>query len=273
MPNGKRRGKKTARRSYKKKTTKVSRVVKRYVKQAIHSQIENKGVAQSVAKTMANISNLANFTSGNILQLTPSVQTNYIYTITQGTGSGNRTGNQVKLRNAVLKFVIYPTPYNVTSNPNPRPLNITMYIVSGKKSVQSNSVADMATICNSNIYKLGSSSSAMVGTLYDTISYINNDVLQLHYQTTFKVSPAEYYTPNATQANYNNNDYKYNQMRRINVTKYLPKNFTFDDANNNSTSKQVFAIFSPVYATGESMASTTFPCAIFASVDITYEDA
>lgn len=255
------------------KGVKPSLAIKRYVKQAIHRQIENKGVAQSVAKTMSNISNIANFTTGNVIQLTPSVQTNYLYTITQGTGAGNRTGNQIKLRNAVLKFVLYPQAYNVTSNPNPKPLNILMYIVSGKKSVLSNSVADMVTICNSNIYKLGSSSSAMLGNLYDAISYINTDVLQVHYQTQFKLSPAQFYTPNATQANYNNNDYKYNIMRRINVTKYLPKTIAFDDANNNSTSKQVFAIFAPVYADGTSMASTIFPCSIFASMDVTYEDA
>ena len=266
-------GKKTAFKGKRRVANKPSLAVKRYVKQAIHRQIENKGVAQSVAKTMSNISNLANFTSGNILQLTPSVQTNYIYTITQGTGSGNRTGNQVKLRNAVLKFVMYPTSYNVVSNPNPKNLNIMMYIVSGKKSVASNSVADIAAICNSTIYKLGSTSSAMLGSLYDAVSYINTDVLQVHHQEVFKLAPSEYYTPNATQANFNNNDYKYNVMRRINITKYLPKSFTFDDANNNATSKQVFAIFAPVNADGTAMASSIFCSAIFASVDITYEDA
>lgn len=273
MANKRKPGKKTAFKSKKRVSNKPSLAVKRYVKQAIHKQIENKGVAQSVAKTMCNISNLANFTSGNILQLTPSVQTNYIYTITQGTGAGNRTGNQVKLRNAVLKFVLYPTSYNVTSNPNPKPLNIMMYIVSGKKSIVSNSVADIATICNSTIYKLGSTSSAMSGNLYDAVSYINTDVLQIHHQEVFKLAPGEYYTPNATQANFNNNDYKYNIVKRLNVTKYLPKVFTFDDANNNATSKQVFAIFAPVYADGTGMASTVFCSAIFASVDITYEDA
>lgn len=257
----------------KKASSRPSLAVKRFVQQAIHKQIENKGVAQSTAKTMANISNLANFQSGNMFQLTPSVATNYLYTITQGTGAGQRTGNQVKLRNATFKFVLYPQVYNISSNPTPKPLDIIMYILSGKRSVLANTCADLATIFNSNCYKLGSSSSAMLGNLYDVVSYINSDVLQLHYRRVFKLGASNSQLQTGVVAGHTNNDYKYNVVRSLNITKYLPKTFTFDDTNNNSTSKQVFAVFCPVNADGTGMASTVFPCSIFASIDVSFEDA
>lgn len=270
-----RKGKKV--RPYKKRTTKrnakPSLAVKRYVKRAIHSQIENKGQAQSVAKTMSNISNLANFQTGNMFQLTPSVATNYLYTIQQGQGAGNRIANQIKLRKAIFKFIMYPQGYNLTSNPVPKPIDVIMYIVSGKRSVVCNTCADLATILNTNCYKLGSSSSAMLGNLYDVVSYINSDVLQLHYKRIFKLGASNGQLQTGALASQSNNDYKYNQQATINVTKYLPKTLTFDDTNNSSTSKQVFAIFCPVWADGTGMASTVFPCSIFASIDVTYEDA
>lgn len=260
-----------------KKGVKVSRrpslAIKRFVEKAIHRQIENKGVSQSAAKTMANISNVANFQSGNMWQLTPSSASNSFYTITQGTGAGQRIGNQVKLRSAIFKFVLYPQVYNAVSNPVPKPLDIIMYILSGKRSVLANTCSDLTTIFTSNCYKLGSSSTSMLGNLYDVVSYINSDVLQLHYKRVFKLGPSNAQLQAGAVAGHSNNDYKYNIVRSLNITKYLPKTLTFDDANNNSTSKQVFAVFCPVNADGTGIASSGFPCSMYAAIDVTYEDA
>lgn len=267
-----RRTKKVLRRSIK-KNTKVSSTVKKYVNRVVHAQIENKSITTSFAKTMSNISNLANFQSGNIIQLTPSVNTNYIYTVQQGTGSGNRTGNVIKTRNCILRFVMYPQVYNLTSNPTPKPLDIVLYIVSTKKSVLGNTVSDIATICNTNFYRYGNTSQAMLGNLYDLVQPVNNDVIQIHHKRIFKLAPSNAQLQTGASAGQSNNDYKYNVIRTINVTKYLPKNITFDDANNNSTSKQVFAIFAQMNADGTGTASTVFPCSVFGNVDFTYEDA
>lgn len=268
------RGKRARRVVRKRRTAKKPSVaIKRYVNRAIHRQIENKGVAQSVAKTMSNISNLANFQSGNMLQLTPSVATNYLYTISQGTGAGARTGNQVKLRSAILRFALYPQAYNAVSNPTPKPQDVIMYILSGKRSVVCNTVADLATILNTNCYKLGSSSSAMLGNLYDVVSAINNDVLTCHLKRVFKLSASNAQLQSGATAAFSNNDYKINHIKTINVTKFLPKTFIFDDANNNSVSKQVFAVFCPVNSDGTGTISSCFPCSIFAGIDVTFEDA
>lgn len=251
----------------------VSAPVKRYVQRAIHTNLENKSITVEVAKTMANISNLTNFQSGNIFQLTPSSATNNLYTITQGLGEGSRTGNQVSLRKAIFRFVMYPLAYNAVSNLTPKPLDIGMWIVSGKKGIQCNNIADLATILNSNFFANGSTSVGMLGTLYDLVSVVNNDVITVHKFMKFKLGASNAQLQTGVTADKSNNDYKYNIIRKINVTKYIPKKITFDDANNSSTSKQVFIVFAPINADGTGIASTQFPCAIFAGLDVQYEDA
>lgn len=247
--------------------------VKNYVQKAIHSNLENKSITVEVAKTMSNISSSANFQTGNIFQLTPSSATNNMFTITQGTGEGSRTGNQISLRKAVFRFVMYPLGYNLTSNPTPKPLDIGVWIVSGKKGVQCNNIADLTTILTNNFFANGSSTVGMLGTLYDLVSVVNNDVITVHKFMKFKLGASNAQLQTGVTGDKSNNDYKYNIIRKVNVTRYLPKKITFDDANNSSTSKQVFMIFAPLNADGTGTVSTTFPCAIFAGLDFQYEDA
>ena len=269
-----------SRRVYKKRTfrkkgvsMKPSKAVKRYVKSAIHRQLENKRFTIESSDTLAAPSNPTNFQAGNIFQLTPSSATNSWYTIPQGTGQGARVGNRINLRSAVFRYVMYPLGYNVTSNPNPKPLDLQILIFSMKRGVLGLTVADAWNVFNGSIFANGSSSNGTVNNLFDMVSVANSEVIQLHYRRNLKLSPSEFYTPNATQVNYNNNDYKYNCIGKINVTKYLPKHIVFNDTDNSSTSKQVFMVITPYNADGTTTPSTTFPLAIFSGLDVVYEDA
>lgn len=258
---------------YSKKRSTVPIAVKKYVNKTIHKSIETKIVDTEVGKTMANISNAANFASGNVFQLTPSVATNYLYTIPQGVTSSTRTGNTVKLRSAKIRFVMYPQAYNAVSNPNPKPLDVMMLILSTKKSIPGNNVSDIMTVLTTDILQTSGTSNALYGTLYDMVTPFNEDVVTIHKKAIFKLGATSNILQSGGNAAYANNDYKYNVIKSYDVTKYLPKTITFDDNINNSTSKQVFAIFSPVNADGTGIASTNFPCSIFFGADIRYEDA
>lgn len=256
-----------------KRGTKPSKAVKRYVKAAIHRQIENKRFTIESSDTLCAPSNAAVFQGSNIFQLTPSSATNSWYTIPQGTGQGARTGNRINLRSCVFRYAMYPLAYNVTSNPNPKPLDICLWIFSVKRGVLGLTVADAWNIFNGTFFANGSSSNGTVNNLFDMVSVPNSEVVTLHHRRVFKLSPSEFYTPNATQANYNNNDYKYNCLGKINVTKYMPKSIVFNDNDNNSTSKQLFMIITPYNADGTTTPSTTFPLALFSGLDVVYEDA
>lgn len=251
----------------------VSEPVKRYVKKAIHNMLETKQYTTEVAKTCSNFSNAANWQAGNVFQLTPSSATNALYTIVQGIGEGGRVGNSFKVVKAVVRMIMYPQLYNVTSNPTPKPLDVMVYICSSKKAVVMNTVSDLYTICNTTFYANGSSSNGMLGNLYDLVSVPNNEVVKVHKKIFCKLGASNAQLQTGVNAGWSNNDYKYNIRKTIDVTKYLPSTITFNDADNNSTSNQVFLMICPVNADGTGIASTTFPMSVFFGYDLYYEDA
>lgn len=251
----------------------VPLAVAKYVQRSIHSNLENKQYTTETAKTMSASSNAANFQSGNFFQLTPSSGTNSLYTIAQGLGEGTRIGNSISLRKAVIRFCLYPQVYNITSNPTPKPLDIMMYIFSMKKSVAGATVADAWNVMNTTFYANGSSSLGVLGNLYDLVSVPNNEVVKVYMKRRFKLSPSNAQLQTGVNAGWSNNDYKYNIIRTIDVTKCLPKKMIFNDTDNNSTTNQVFCVFHPLNADGTGIASTTFPCSIFFGLDLYYEDA
>lgn len=269
-----RRGKsvKRLRKSYR-KSNKVSKSVKKYVNKVIHQNLENKRFTIESSRTLAAPSNAVNFQSGNIWQLTPSNATNSWYTLTQGTGEGARVGNEVGLRSAHYRYCLYPLAYNATSNPTPKPLDVMMIIFSFKRGVSGLTVADAWNCFNSNIFANGNLSNGTVNNLFDLVSVINSDVVTLHHRRIIKLGATSNILQTGGSAGFANNDYKYNAIGTINVTKYLPKKITFNDADNNSTSKQVFLIISPINADGTTIPSTNFPLACFAGLDLKYEDA
>lgn len=247
--------------------------VKDYVNKAIHANLENKDYTTEISKTMCNISNATNFQNGNMFQLTPSGATNYLYQIPLGTGQGTRVGNQITVQKAYIRFVIYPTLYNAISNPTPKPQDMTMYIFSVRRGVAGNSVSDAWNIFSTSFFANGNSYNGALGNLYDTVSIENKDVVRLLKKKTFKLSASNAQLQSGVSGALSNNDYKLNIIKRVNITKYLPKKITFNDADANSTSRQIFCVFNPVNCDGTGTASTTFVSAIFFGLDLVYEDA
>lgn len=256
-----------------KKVAKVSKPLKNYINRAIGRKLENKRFTIETADTLATTANATTFQSGNIWQLTPSSGTNSWYTIPQGLGEGSRVGNEISLKSATVRYAMYPLGYNVTSNPTPKPLDVMLIIFSFKRGVQGLTVLDAWNCFNTNIFCNGSSSNGAYGSLFDLVSVANSDVVTIHHRRQLKLGTDSTYLSGATVANYNNNDYKYNQIGKINITKYLPKKMTFNDSDNNSTSKQVFMIVSPINADGTNNVSTSFPMAVYSGLDLHYEDA
>lgn len=256
-----------------KSSGKPSSAVKKYVKAAIHRQIENKRFTLESSATLSVPSNPISFQAANIVQLTPSTATNSDYTIPQSLGQGGRTGNVITLRKAMFRYVMYPQVYNVTTNPTPKPLDVNIWIFSIKRGVAALTVADAWNIFNGTIFANGNTSNGTVNNLFDLVSVPNQEVIQSHYRRTVKLCPASFYVPGATTANYNNNDYKYNCMGRINISKYLPKRIVFNDTDNSSTSKQVFLVCTPYHADGTTTASTDLGASWFYGIDLEYEDA
>jgi len=183
--------------------------------------------------------------AGNALQpLTPLAT----YTdIAQGTGQANRIGNKIRTSSLVFDGVIYPTRYNATTNPAPRPNDVMMVIFSDKEDPNTFNSLTMP-----NFFQSGNTSIAPTGNIIDTILPINTDRYTVHYKRMFKVGYASFDGTGSVPAaqNYNNNDYKFSCRFRVNCTKYMPKILRFNDSNNTPNSRVIRVAFLPCYADG-----------------------
>lgn len=244
----------------------VSDAVKTYVKRTIHSQIENKCV-------QINPGQLA---FGNVLESPdfnayPLAPLNSFWTIAQGVGQGNRVGNIIKVRKVMLNYILRPAPYDVLTNPNTQPSEVRLmlgYVKNSPAFLPLNT--DIAQLFN-----VGSTSQAPVGTLKDLISPYNNDYWTIKKSWTHKLGFANNSgTGGSPGVQYHaNNDFKYNAMARIDVTRYMPKTCVFNDAVGTTNTKNLFFMYYAVAAGGGTYGATTLPVFIDYWIDFHYEDA
>lgn len=247
-----------------------------YVHRLIKSQQESKRLTTEFTKNLFHIGGTTSFRDNNIIQLTPSDALGNIYQMVQGVGQQQRVGNQVSPVKIIFRGIMAPNPYNATSNPAPNPVMIRMYILSTKRNVAGQSIADIYNICNNTLFANGNSSLGMLGTLYDIVTPINNDVVTCHFMKTFKLGYAGYtgVTGGAdvgqTKAS---NDYKLNHRFSLNLTKYFTKVWKFNDNAGATTSRQVFAVFQPINFNGSIPTAATTPAGLIAGVDVFYKDS
>lgn len=248
----------------------------RLVKRVISSNLEQKRLTTEFTKNLYHIGGTTNFRDNNIIALTPNDAIGNIYQMVQGTSQQTRIGNRVTVKRAIFRGIMAPNPYNATSNPAPNPIMIRMIILSTKRNVAGQGIADIYNICNNTLFANGSSSLGMLGTLYDVVTPYNNDVVTVYYQKTFKLGYENYsgVTGGAdvgqTKAS---NDYKLNHKFSINVAKYMNRALKFNDNAGGTTSRQLYAVFQPVNFNGSIPSAATTPAGLVAGIDLFFTDA
>lgn len=247
----------------------VTPAVKKYVKRTIHSLAENKVVNWTYNGDLLPYNAPASSWLGfNLFPLYPNSTT---LTINQGTGEGQRVGNSISVRKAYLKFVVYPSEYNVSTNPTPIPQDIRMMI----GFVKQNPVEGPTFTDFSELFQQGNTSAPPANSLFDMIQQVNKDSFTVLYDKIIKVGTSSVNGTGGLAAYQymNNNDYRFNVVRKINITKYLTKKYGFNDTNNNPKSgRALFVWFLPCNAVGGTNVSTYKQSRIYIDVDISYED-
>lgn len=248
----------------------------RLIKKVMSSEMEQKRLTTEFTKNLYHIGGTTNFRDQNIICLTPNDAIGSIYQMVQGNSQQTRVGNRINIKRLIFRGILAPTPYNATTNPTPNPVMVRMIIVSTKRNVAGQSIADIYNICNNTLFANGSSSLGMLGTLYDIITPYNSDVITVHYQKTFKLG-YESYTGVTGGADVGHtkasNDYRLNHRWSINCAKYVNKVLKFNDNAGGTTSRQVYVVFQPINFNGAIPASTTTPAGLVAGVDVFYTDA
>lgn len=253
-----------------KKIKKIRYKMPRYVK------VEQKRLTTEFTKNLYHIGGTTNFRDNNIICITPNDALGSIYQMVQGTSQQTRIGNSVNISRLIFRGIVAPNAQNATTNPTPNPFMLRMVVLSTKRNVAGQSVADIYNICNNTIFANGSTSLGMLGTLYDIITPYNNDVITVHFYKTFKIGYENYsgVTGGAdTGQTKASNDYKLNARWSIDLAKYCNKNLKFNDNAGGTTSRQVYVVFQPVNFNGSIPASTTTPCGLIAGVDVYYTDS
>jgi len=267
--------KKTYKKKFVKKSTrrfkKTSvRSVKKIVKAAISRAAENKNRQFYGSGTILSVSNVTG-SDNAVIALSPragGIQ------IDQGTGSGGRIGNSITTKSVMFKGTLTPLPYDATTNPNPAPTQIKMFIFYDKRDP----VNYPTPMLNADFFQFNNSAKGFANNLTDLWAPINEDVYRVLYSRTFKLGYADYSgteqnaTFNSNQQSYTNNDFKLNANFRVNVTKYLIKKVKYNDNNSIPTTRGLFCMFVPLYANGLAITTATVPAQVQFMIDYNYED-
>lgn len=196
--------------------------------------------------------------------------------ISQGAGDGQRISNKITTKSVSFKFNIYVAPYNASSNPNPKPYLVTLWIFKLANDAQE-SRSDAANMMVSNMFDLGNTATSIQNNLTDHIRPYNNNVVRVLRKMTFKVGHSEYAGTGSAPAsqNFTSNDYKLNIIKYLNVTKYVNKTFRFEDTSTDPTTKKTFFAFTFAPADGSSGAflDPFAPVRVSWYVDYKYKDA
>lgn len=205
--------------------------------------------------------------------------------IVQGTSQRARIGNVIRTKRAVLKGIILPYPQGSPLNPEPRPMEICMWIFKLKGFASTGALGDTLGgaehVLENHFLQnatAGGTSEGLTGELMDVLRPVNQDVVQLLYKRVFKVGWSEVYSSNqgnlANNQKYMNNDFKYNEKFSINVTDYIPKIIKYNDNDDTPNIKNTYCMIAPYNADGvTSTNSSIVPAVCHWSLEYTYEDA
>jgi len=215
-------------RVYKSKNSNAS--FNKKVKAVISRMVETK-VSDYRAGIAIPAVNNANY-SVSIVPCTPFQS---FLSIPQGTGQGERIGNEIKIKKLEIKGVITATGYNAGSNLSPRPIFVKLFFLTRKDSPME------LYSSTTDIFQYGSSSEGFGSALFNCMRKVNTDEWMVHTTRTFKVGYASNDGTGGISGNqyYNNNDFKLSNMFSLDLTKYCVKTFKFDDNTVNPTTRNI----------------------------------
>lgn len=192
--------------------------------------------------------------------------------IDQGVGNGSRVGNSITTKKLTFKGTLVPLPYNVSTNPEPRPVQIKLWVFYDK----TRPTEEPTPAQSANFFQFNNSAAGFSNDLVDLWRPINTDVYRVVATRTFKLGVSRFDangTVFAGSSYFANNDFKYNCNFSIDLTKHIPKIVKFNDTNSQPTSRGLFSMFVAYYADGTAMASGVIPAKYSWMLDYTYTDA
>lgn len=189
--------------------------------------------------------------------------------IPQGSGQGERVGNQIRVVKATLSYVLSPIGYSAIVNPLPQPQEFMLRIFSVKNE---NSLVTSV----GNYFQQGNSSSAPNGTINDMNRIVNTDLYTQKKYVKHKIGYAAWVpTPGLSPSSgyFANNDYALNAHRTIDYTKHMAKIIKFNDNTSTPINNVTQTFIQCVNSDGTVSLSTTSSILMNYTISIWYKDA
>lgn len=205
--------------------------------------------------------------TGSSIQLSPGTTG---FPIPQGTGQGQRVGNQIRTRKAWVKGVLHILAYDAATNINPLPTEVRMFIFKDKFNRTGQPPAPAL-----DLFQTGSTSIGPQNDLVDMILDFNRDRYQIYHDEILKVGTAAYEGTGAlpTFQNFTNNDFSLNAKFSVDITKFLPSVIQYNDAGTQPMSDSLWMMFIPVQAGGGQFGATQISTAMSWSAAFYFTDA
>lgn len=167
-------------------------------------------------------------------------------TVAQGTGFSGRIGSKISVKRAVIHGHVNILPYNASTNPNPIPIYVKMWLVSCK-TINTNTLS--STPITSVFFDVVNTTVSFQGNMLDMEFTIDKQTWTLYAQKTIKLGAgyASSTGPTGTGGYYDNSPMSVPWS--FNYTKHL-KMLDFNESTNTPTNKNLFLIFQAVNADG-----------------------
>lgn len=260
---------KAPKRTYKRKSyaKKVSKPIKTAIRREIARNTENKkSQYYSNQRTLVTPIDSALFNTSNIIPLGPDPAS---VVISQGTGQGQRVGNEIKTKKLVFRGTLFPMPQDANFNSIPRPMMVKMWIFYDK--------TDPTAVPSpvNNFFQNGNTQRSLQSNLTDMWAPVNTDRYRVLTTKMFKLGTASYDGSSLQpgQQFYANNDFKYNCTFSMDLTKHYIQRVKFNDASTVPTTRGLYCMFEYVSANGGVWPIGTTAAAVTYMQDYEYEDA
>lgn len=270
---------KTYRRKAPKKTSKrksyapkrKAMPLRKMIRREIARNVENKTVQKYVYSVgLVGPADSGTFNTTNIIPLGPDPAS---LVINQGTGQGQRIGNQIKTKKLTIKGTIVPRQYDGTFNAPMLPYQVKVWIFYDR----TDPTAVPAPL--TNFFQNGNTTKGFQNDLVDLWSPVNTDRYRVLATKDFKLGFAGYTgTGNGTGVTianqyFSNNDFKLNCNFNFDLTKHYPQMVKFDDGSTTPTTRGLFMMWTMAYANGGNMILGQTPVDLSYVQDYHFEDA
>lgn len=252
-------------RTYKRRTLKAKKgnvkLMSKIAQREISKAAENKNLKTSITNIGIVQSENANYDTGSIIDTST-----FLRSLANGTTSGTRIGERIKLKKLMLRGTLYP---NINAT---KPVYLKMWVVSDRFNPTNSSAGNIEDACrgglsqpSSSWFDNGASTQGMTGNLTDMTLDVNQRRFKVYKTRLFKLA-----VNNLTS--YHNNDFKLSYHVKINLLKYHNKIVRYFDALSNTWfTRKLFIVFQPV--TLDNVADPTIVMANFSySINAEYED-